>query len=352
MEVTFVLKPMDNVFSVTACLLFVCGILANVRVLKRVYNALRREHQRHPPRHVFVYIGALVITDIMLLINIPFFVTDHATGEWMFGEGLCKFTYCNESINKCLTSFILAALSFDRLVTVRKILKPKWRTLKAATRILLCSLVAALILVYPLYIHTKTVDLYEENNSTNHRSVYKCVFEPPESQLQTTTIFTLVIFSCGFCLPLVFILGSYGTILYYLIKSGYFTVHGRSQGQQITWYLLLLSVIYLLCWTPYWVITVIMVELDLQSTEPIFVDDDGSPYMTYVILFVHLLPYLNAVLNPIAYGYLTRRRESPSDIEVSKNFSRNETWSPDMVPLNHIVSGVDVVNVSEDERII
>lgn len=349
----FSLKPLDNVFSATAGLLFVLGIVANIKVLKRVYSALRREHQRNPPRHVFVYIGALVITDCLLLVNIPFVVTDHTTGEWIFGEGLCKFMYCNESINKLLTSFILAALSFDRLMTVRKILPPPWRSVRTACRILACSIAISLCLVYPLYRYTKTVDLIEtfglNVNNASGQSVYKCVFEPPDHEYDIGTIFTLYIFVCGFCLPAFFILGSYGTILYFLVVSGYFSLGNRAQGQQITWYILLLVIIYLSCWTPYWVITVIMVQLDLQSIEDSFIDTESSQSVTYMVLFIHLLPYLNAVLNPIAYGCLTNKPSLNINLSVTKNFSRNETWSPEMVPLGQCNAHTDPVDLENVE---
>lgn len=395
---------MEKVFCTLMTILFVCGCLANVFVLKCVLkdafrssctresgSRRRRRDPKSTPRHVYVYIGALLVSDLLLLINCPFIIHDVTNNGWYFDSIPCKFLFGNESFHKVLTGCLLAALSFDQLITVRKILSSKWRTVSTAVSAIGCCAVIDIVLQIPLFIYTDVQawrrDEFEEHdvndsdtvgellrNSSNVSSdmiiARKCLFNPPPDMEVLSKAFNICIFVVGFCIPTLIILVSYCTIIDRMVASGYFravSIRRRHNGASIvlrhksgsngcrliTWYVSLLVLIYLCCWAPYWILTGFQAGL---------IGNGGAANgeidtITYVMLYFHLLPYVNATLNPFAYGYLVQccafkkrdgigegrsapnciiafcykrgvfGRDSMALAEYSKGWSREETWA-------------------------
>lgn len=64
--------------------------------------------------NTFIYLIALSIVDTCVILSLPIAISDMLLGHWIFGTMVCKIYWTLESTGKIMSTFILAAMSFDR----------------------------------------------------------------------------------------------------------------------------------------------------------------------------------------------------------------------------------------------
>ncbi|XP_034078932.1 C-X-C chemokine receptor type 5 [Gymnodraco acuticeps] len=92
-------------------LIFLLGVAGNglmITILLRRWRRLRITE---------IYLLHLALSDLMLLLTIPFVIVENAAG-WLFGEFLCRLMGLVQHLNLYCGSFLLACIGFDRYLAI------------------------------------------------------------------------------------------------------------------------------------------------------------------------------------------------------------------------------------------
>ncbi|KAK5976646.1 hypothetical protein GCK32_001218 [Trichostrongylus colubriformis] len=155
-----------------------------------------------------------------------------------------------------------------------------------------------MVLLWPVFAYSQVYTFYHNpNNSTNEVTViHKCGFiPPPDIQFW----FNLVACITSYAVPLFGIVYWYVSVPFFLKRRAITTLVTSSSMdtalRKVITTVLLLTAIYVLCWSPYWV---------SMFAHNIFVMEKKS--MIIVSYFIHLLPYVSCVAYPLIFTLLNR----------------------------------------------
>lgn len=207
-------------------ILFFVGVIGNIWVIK-VLVYIVKNSGLSSNQNVFIYILCLAGVDLLVMMLIPILISDVLLSRWMFGDAFCKVYIALESVNKVLSTFILAALSFDRYLAVCRSDESRIiRTPKMTLIIIILIFVAVMLLLLPVYLYAEEVtgDDFDFVNNRTVAGAPQCVVNIGSEFIG---LFSIYIFAVGFCLPSIFIIFCYATILIFVYK------HARSiRGRQ------------------------------------------------------------------------------------------------------------------------
>jgi hypothetical protein len=79
---------------------------------------IRHVHNGIPYDNTMIYVLFLCCVDLCSIIPLPMASVDQLLGFWMFGTVLCKIYRILEHVGRLLSTFILAAMAFDRYLRV------------------------------------------------------------------------------------------------------------------------------------------------------------------------------------------------------------------------------------------
>lgn len=290
--------------------LFCFGILGNLWVICIIGYIMKvlRGVVQNP--NVFLYIFCLSIVDALVLLNLPLLITNMYLYQWIFGPYLCKIYWIVESTNKTLSTFILAALSFDRYVAVcRPSLKYSMRRAKGTMAIMVSLFLTVVILLTPVYWYANeyaSTETFMINNITLEIHVPACNLVMNHDLVVT---FTVYLFLVGFCSPSVLIIFFYSRILYTLYKRSKSIHVSQIPVRRVTCTILMLIIFYFVCWTPYWVITLHSV---LGHGDIVGVDGFELAHI------LHSLVYINSAFNWILYAVLNKNLRDCKNVAFKK----------------------------------
>lgn len=319
--------------------LFLVGFIGNVWVISVLLHIMRNLRLTSN-QNVFIYILCLSGVDLLVVMLLPILISDVIMSRWWFGDAFCKIYIIIESVNKMLSTFILAMLSFDRYLAVcrphesRVIRKPK---ITLVITILL--LLTVIFLLTPVYFYAQEVNVDEfvsdRNSTIKIIGVPKCILNLSSEFIG---IFSVYIFAVGFCLPSLLIVCFYATILIFIYKHAKSIRGRRSQipVKRLTCATLFIVLFYFCCWTPYWIVTVLCVLIS---------EINNFPLETKLLVLIHSLVYVNSAFNWVFYAYLNnnlresrelasgQRRRSKISISLQKSLggkSENNNNEPEV----------------------
>ncbi|KAE9419801.1 hypothetical protein Angca_004203, partial [Angiostrongylus cantonensis] len=167
----------------------------------------------------------------------------------------------------------------------------------AALQVLI-ALACVMVLLWPVFAYSQVFTFYlNPNNITNEVTVIrKCGFlPPPEIQFW----FNLVACITSYAVPLFGIVYWYVSVPFFLKNRAITTLVASSSTdtalRKVITTVLLLTAIYVLCWSPYWV---------SMFAHNIFAMEKKSTIV--VSYFIHLLPYVSCVAYPLIFTLLNR----------------------------------------------
>lgn len=280
-------------------ILFVAGLATNIRVVcvitsvlsSRNNNANKKERQKN----VLVYILALCCCNIVVLFFVSFLLSDLWVGYWIVQSTLvCKLYLLSESLNKFSSPFLLAALSGTCYINICR--RAKYRELLTYTIIIVLCVVFVIILTAPVIIFGDVIYLVLRNGTEYQYYLNKCMFNPPEHLFDVYIIYS---FLFGYVAPALLFCCFYGAILLFIHRHARLAVIGKALCfWRVAKTALGLVLFYLLCWTPYWAMTLYHYINPYPSS--------GSNVLIYIGYAVHMLPYINCTGYPILYTVLNQ----------------------------------------------
>nr|XP_033803007.1 cysteinyl leukotriene receptor 1 [Geotrypetes seraphini]XP_033803008.1 cysteinyl leukotriene receptor 1 [Geotrypetes seraphini]XP_033803009.1 cysteinyl leukotriene receptor 1 [Geotrypetes seraphini]XP_033803010.1 cysteinyl leukotriene receptor 1 [Geotrypetes seraphini] len=196
----------NQVYSTVYSMLTFFGFFGNsfaLYILIRTYNQKTAFH---------IYMMNLAVSDLLFIFTLPLRVVYYTnTGNWFFGDALCRISSYAFYVNLYCSIFILTAMSFFRFVAIVFPVR-NLRLVNVRNAKIVCAVIWIFVTLTAIpFLMSGT---YENNNKT------KC-FEPPTKTSAVTTLKTINFLSLIFCflIPFLVILICYTLIIKTLLKN-------------------------------------------------------------------------------------------------------------------------------------
>ncbi|KAI1730579.1 7 transmembrane receptor (rhodopsin family) domain-containing protein [Ditylenchus destructor] len=300
-------------YALLYAVLFLVGVCGNVSVI----TLIRHVHSNIPYDNTMVYVLFLCCVDLASVVPLPMAIVDQLLGFWMFGTWLCKLYRILEHVGRCLSTFVLAAMAFDRFLRVCYPHKKTTRSIVVLQLVLLSTL--TFILLSPLLIKASSEEivlkevLLENPYRLARVRIYKCMDHLEGLPL---SIFIMYMFFIGFFVPVILITVFYALMVRKLFMRSRSVPTSQLPVNRIAIYTIAISVFFVICWSPYWIA---MLYLNLyRSTDDDSEDSYSSEKFIYIMYGIHALPYVNSASNWLLYGLLNsqlmRRANTKKDL--------------------------------------
>ncbi|KAG6460948.1 neuropeptide FF receptor 2 [Manduca sexta] len=260
-----------------------------------------------------IFLVNLSAADLLVTgVCMPIQLSKAITLVWFYGETVCKIVNYIQGVAVAASVFTISAMSVDRWLSIspEPRLRPPGR--RQALLLLLLLWGAAMLIFIPLSIvagvRKESVPVISKglrNISIETRDVHFCVEEWPSPD--TRKQFGMFSFTLVYAIPGSITIMSYACMGRTLcsVRPPFDIDEGNISMQQglrlmkerkrVAWILLLLAVLFALCWMPY---NIMQLLLDISVVDA----KDLSVYLPYALFLGHA----NSAINPIVYCLMTR----------------------------------------------
>ncbi|NXM00866.1 GALR2 protein, partial [Tyrannus savana] len=277
-------SPDRVIVPVVFSLIFLLGTVGNSLVLAVL---LHNGQVGHNTTNLFIL--NLSLADFFFIVFcVPFQATIYSLEGWVFGSFICKAVHFFIYLTMYASSFTLVAVSVDRYLAIRYPLRS--RELRTPH-----SAVAAMAVIWGLSVvfagpYLSYYDLIEWESS------YICMpgWEEWRRKVMDTSTFTF-----GYIIPVLVISLSYTRTIKYLwtaVDPLEDIAESRKAKWKVTKMVIIVTILYCLCWLPYHVIILRYLYGDFPFNQ-----------VTYAFrLLSHCMAYANSCLNPIIYALVSK----------------------------------------------
>ncbi|KAL3089204.1 hypothetical protein niasHT_021148 [Heterodera trifolii] len=290
-------------YALLYAVLFLVGVCGNVSVI----TLIRHLHVNSSYDNTMIYVLFLCCVDLASVVPLPMAIMDQLLGFWMFGTALCKVYRALEHVGRALSTFVLAAMAFDRFL---RVCHPHKKTTRRMVLVQLCLLtLLTFVLLSPLLVKSSSKELVlkevllENPYRLARVRIFKCMDHLEGTML---SVFISYMFIVGFFLPVLLITVFYALMMRRLFhRSRSFPTTSKLPVNRIAGYTIAISVFFVLCWSPYWGSMLYFNFIhwdgeDAERNEDIF----NSDKFIYIMYGIHALPYVNSASNWLLYGLL------------------------------------------------
>ncbi|KAK6744460.1 hypothetical protein RB195_011270 [Necator americanus] len=281
----------------------VIGVIGNLWVVWKVGVVLLFGRTSSVPRQILYCIFVICCADLLALCDLSLLVHFQISEEWVFGNATCKLFCCVEVLNKFLIPVALVHISRAsyRSVCVKQEVKKKNSHLWLIVTNVLAAVTVLTLMIFVAY--------FSNTNSfpIRRKRMIICNFSPPP---YWETVFNLIAFFVGYIMTSVAYVYFYANVPI-LLKRRY-SANIRS-GQRINSQSILrirrtvtaFVVVYLLCWTPYWILFWFLSAVNVLHR-----------WMVVVSAFTHLLPYIACTAYPVILTAMNKEIRSAHSLII------------------------------------
>lgn len=267
-----------------------------------VITLIRHVHSSIPYDNTMIYILFLCCVDLASIISLPMIIADQLLGFWMFGTALCKVHRILDHLGRCLSTFVLAAMAYDRF---ERVCHP---TKRASRRSIMWKLIVlsclTFILLSPLLIRASSEEivlkevLLENPFRLARVRIFKCL---DHLEGISFNIFVLYMFIIGFFIPILLITFFYALMVRRLFMRSRSIPTSQVPVNRIAGYTIAISVFFVLCWSPYWFAVLVNMYTQYNDVDG-YSETHTSEKFIYIMYGIHALPYVNSASNWLLYG--------------------------------------------------
>ncbi|NP_001267516.1 C-X-C motif chemokine receptor 5 L homeolog [Xenopus laevis] len=261
-------------------LVFILGFLGNSLVLLILIKFRR---SRSTTENFLLH---LALADLLLLVTFPFAITESVAG-WVFGRFLCKLVGVISRVNFFCSNLLLGCISVDRYIAIIHAIHT-FRSRRLVAVHLPCFGVWALCFLLSMP-NLFVLEIQENGNVTTctyHQSHF-----PSSRWWQTGRFLNHIV---GFLVPLMIMGFCYAHIVTALCRSP------RLEKKKAVRLAILITVVFLLCWTPYNVTVFIDTLEQLGLVQSCKVRKE----LPFAITVTEFLGSVHCCLNPILYAFV------------------------------------------------
>ncbi|XP_066483136.1 C-C chemokine receptor type 5-like [Tiliqua scincoides] len=259
-------------------LVFIFGLLGNglvVLILIR-YKKLKSMTD--------IYLLNLAVSDLLLILSLPFWAYYAAHMNWVFGAEMCKILSAIYDAGFYSGSFFIVLLTIDRyLAVVHAVFALKARTVVYGIITSLIMWVLAFLAATPGFIFYKVLPKFEMG--------YSCEpFYPSEMWKKFVPVMMLIL---GLVLPWIIMVFCYVSIVRILIK-------GRNERKQKAIRLIfVIMIVYFIFWVPY------NITFLLQGYQnPFFCNNDCVSNLEIARQVTETIAMMHSCINPVIYAFV------------------------------------------------
>ncbi|KAK7160796.1 hypothetical protein R3I93_008460 [Phoxinus phoxinus] len=239
-----------------------------------------------------IYLLHLALADLLLLVTIPFAVTQGVTG-WLFGTFLCKLLGLINRLNLVCGSLLLACIGFDRYLAIVHAI-PSLQARRPRTVHLTCALLwlICLSVTIPNMVFLSVKE--DDDNPTRFSCSYHNYGIHANNWLLVSRFLTHLL--C-FVLPLVIMAYCYTSIIITLCQS-----QKSLEKRGAIRLALLVTLVFCLCWLPYNIAVFIdtLVVLGAMPEQ----DCHGQASRERALIVTQSIGFSHCCLNPILYAFI------------------------------------------------
>lgn len=262
-------------------LFFVLGSLGNSLVLWVILMGVRLRSMTD------VCLLNLAISDLLLLCSLPF-LAHHVRDQWVFGDFMCKAVLSAYHVGFYSGIFFVTLMSVDRyLAIVHAVSAMRARTRTCGVVASIMIWVAGLLASFPevLYLKTRT-----------HSNTTFCGPDYIESRQMWNIFGYFKMNTLGLLIPIAIMGFCYTNIIIRLLS----TVSSKKQAIRLV---LMVSVVFFCCWTPYNV-AAFFKALELCD---IYSSCATSKAIRVALQATEAIAYFHCCLNPIIYVFVGQK---------------------------------------------
>ncbi|XP_004457486.3 somatostatin receptor type 5 [Dasypus novemcinctus] len=234
-----------------------------------------------------IYILNLAVSDVLLMLGLPFLATQNAVSYWPFGAVLCRLVMTLDGVNQFTSVFCLTVMSVDRyLAVVHPVRAARWRRPRVARRASAAVWGAALLMALPLVVFADVQEGWDT-----------CNLSWPEPVGLWGAVFVIYTSVLGFFGPLLVICLCYLLIVAKVRAAGARggSARRRRSERRVTRMVVVLVSVFAGCWLPFFLVNLVNLAFALPE----------EPASAGLYFFVVILSYANSCANPVLYGFLS-----------------------------------------------
>lgn len=283
-------------------LTFLVGMIGNSLIVYSVVQFRRMKSLSN------IFLASLATADLILIICcVPVKFAQLFSYTWTFGMFLCKFVHYIQSLSAICSVYTLTAMSIERYYAIMYPVECRYIcTMSQTKRIIALTWIGSLILAMPVL----WIQILLEVGDKEHRG-YWCIRD--WSNELAWKIYEIYMLTIILIIPLIIMTYSYA----HICRRLWFVMHNRNSEfplssqqpnvyldasankmSQVIRMLIVVVIIFVLCWTPILVINV----LTAFKVMPTLNYGNIKALKTTF----HLFSYANSCVNPIIYGFMSR----------------------------------------------
>ncbi|XP_044207417.1 P2Y purinoceptor 1-like [Thunnus albacares] len=261
---------------------FIVGLVANGWGLKSLL------HNWKKLKIINVFVLNLGLTDILYLLTLPFLMVYYfMKSTWIFGDAFCKITRFCFNLNLYGSIGFLTCISVYRYLAIV-------HPVRMMGRLTVTHSVAISVMVWLLVSVQSLPDMFYTKTFGNKPG--KCYDTTNDTYVEDYLKYSLGWTLTGFCLPFLITLGCYGHVILILCRKN--TID-KVQKQRSLKLLLILIVLFSVCYIPYHVFKNLILWSRVLSKQQVCYDWSNGVYIAHQIS--RGLVCLNSALNPLVY---------------------------------------------------
>ncbi|GMR58826.1 hypothetical protein PMAYCL1PPCAC_29021 [Pristionchus mayeri] len=307
--------------------LFLIGFAGNISVLTYVFYVTRSlKWSVMALGNTLVYIMVLSVVDLLVILSIPFLITQTLLQYWMFGNAICKLYWVLEIASKICSTLILCALAFDRYMAICHPEIKRVHSVQQTAAIAFFSCIFSLVLIMPIVVSATVAEIrpYQQFVVQN-RTVHRIVKNTCNDGLLVShrPVLMALLSIVAFLLPTIAILFFYAKIMLRLRRQMSAHIQSRIPYRRITLYTCLITSFFLACHIPFWTTQIIGVVAAVFGWAPFSV---GSDLRLIIMHGSHMLPFVSATFNWLIYALLNSQFKK-GFVLVTERMLRKQTRS-------------------------
>ncbi|RXM33803.1 Neuropeptide FF receptor 1 [Acipenser ruthenus] len=293
--------PIATIFILAYIFIFLLCMSGNILVC---FIVLKNKQMKTVTN---MFILNLAISDLLVgIFCMPTTLVDNLITGWPFNNTMCKMSGLIQGVSVSASVFTLVAIAVERFRCIVYPFRQKLTLKKAIVTIAVIWGLAVIIMCPSVVTLTVSRDEYHfmvDNYKTTY-PLYTCWEAWPNQEMRK--IYTTVLFSHIYLVPLTLIVIMYARIAIKLYKSSAPTWDAHSEDQdgrrvskkkiKVINMLLIVALLFMLSWLPLWTLMLLSDYGKLTSSQLNLIT-------VYLFPFAHWLAFFNSSVNPIIYGY-------------------------------------------------